>query len=697
VNANLIYMAKLLSPLCLLILFFGESVTAAASRYAYSIDTTYSSVLTVIDTANPAVVARIPLGPSNGALAADPAGYFVYAAQANSIAVVDANSRTIAATIPVANPIKLVLNPSGKTLYALTSTYPGQPAVFVIDTRSHTVTAKIDLPQNSTPRYIAVLPAGNKIYVSYTNPDSVIAIDGSTNKVTSTIQGLRGQLAVNPDGNSVYVLDSASLSFIDTRTDTVTATLAIPASANSRTVAQTFDIAVDAPGAWIYLGVADSCGTCFNGNNGRVLVIDAAQRSIVSTIPLPIIPWALTITPSGTRIYAIGSIPGSGCISYCPAGGVAVVDTANRSLLTTIPPPGTNPGFTTNITVQPDGALVYAGYFSHCCGGDGVPVSSGMIGTDIIDTGTNTKIEMLPSSGRIIFKPDANPPAGGPNRFYTMQSRSGTAIFPQWGLPGDIPVPADYDGDGKADIAVFRPREGVDEAIWYIIRSSDGAVIRQPWGSVSLGDVPVPADYFGEGRADLAVWRPPNYFHPSDAGWYIQRSSDGQLVHVTFASATGTDAPVTGDFDGDGHTDAAIYYQDQTQGTWLIDGSSTGLSKRQFGNPGDVPVPADYDGDGRVDLAVWTPTTGVWSVLKSSDGTVMTVGWGAPGDIPIPRDFDGDRKADFAIWRPSTGVWWIINSKDGSITITGWGAPGDIPISADYDGDGRADLSVYRP
>ena len=81
-------------------------------------------------------------------------------------------------------------------------------------------------------------------------------------------------------------------------------------------------------------------------------------------------------------------------------------------------------------------------------------------------------------------------------------------------VPGALDF-SDFDGDGKADFAVYNSAT----AGWSIIRSSDGGLTYKAWGGP--GWEPVPADYDGDGKADIAV------YNASNGLWSIVRSSDG--------------------------------------------------------------------------------------------------------------------------------------------------------------------------
>jgi CHRD domain-containing protein/VCBS repeat protein len=277
-----------------------------------------------------------------------------------------------------------------------------------------------------------------------------------------------------------------------------------------------------------------------------------------------------------------------------------------------------------------------------------------------------------------------------------------------------ISRPVDYDGDGRMDLSILRFPTGPPSPITYWnSNSTAGVQVFGPWGNAQT-DFPVPGDYDGDAKGDFALYRA-GAIPGAVSEFFVFRSSDNTAMVVTYGM--NGDQAHCRDYDGDGKTDLAIFRRGLVAGTqavWWIKQSTTNTDRVvPFGitgdgtTNGDTPVSGDYDGDGKFDIAVYRfgglAPNNSFIVLRSSDGAVAYQQWGSfTSDYVVPGDYDGDGKTDYTIARTgataaSPMVWWILQSSNGTSRVQQFGVSSDLPIQGDYDGDARTDISVYRP
>lgn len=246
-------------------------------------------------------------------------------------------------------------------------------------------------------------------------------------------------------------------------------------------------------------------------------------------------------------------------------------------------------------------------------------------------------------------------------------------------------VPGDYDGNGTWEVATVAGDTWVSQSAGTQIFASPSNAGAPPSNYV----LAVPADYDGDHTTD------PAWFRDMDATWFIQGQAPIQFgATATDPLAKGMasydqDFPVPADYDGDGKADLATY--NPRTNAWKVRSSrDLAVSTVVIGGPNVYPAPGDYNGDGRAERAVFG-WKGSWQIAGRAPVNV------GPGDpyllAPAIADFDGDGKADlsFVEWQQSEGTptpWHIHNSA--SATITDLSLPSaalrrPLPVMLDYN------------
>ncbi|GID29727.1 uncharacterized protein DUF1080 [Paractinoplanes brasiliensis] len=243
---------------------------------------------------------------------------------------------------------------------------------------------------------------------------------------------------------------------------------------------------------------------------------------------------------------------------------------------------------------------------------------------------------------------------------------------------------------------------------------------------------PISGDFDGNGTTDVAAF----YNYGSGLSrLFLFRGVTGTgvaPVQVWSSAAGGWDSnrmkAVPGDFDGDGKTEIAAYYNYDNSLTrlWLFDNIDTGTTARQVWDSGVgawdwnrmKAVPGDFDGDGKTEIAAYYASDGALTRLflfRDVAGSTVPVtqvwdsgagAWEGSRLTPLPGDFDGDGRTDIAAFydygNAHTRLFRFTDVATAASVAQAWeGGPNNWnaakakAVTGDFDGNGKSDLAAF--